>query len=418
LTAYWYSDNSNYTNSNVTRYFEVTPYVVWTNVSIPSGSKYSPTNTYEFEIKVKGNIVEKFFEINLTDNPTDFTNIMNKGDGIFHINFTGLPAGNYLYRWYIKDNESNWIIVNQTYSVFKSPVNLSWKSPTSWSFSTGTTVTVKCSSNPTINLTLYVNEITKGFYSTVLGEVSTTLSSSTPTVYHISCYPTDTNYSSETLEGTLYFTQVEGQNQQPSLPSGSFSIVGPFSLSIDAGKNATVSFMLNNTYEFSIRNISISLDGLPSDWYNLSKSFIDILRGKSSETIIVSFNIPESAEAKSYSLNFKALSKTKNATRMFSLIVNPLTEIMEENETEVSEVVNETVEEINMTAKTPTGLIIKEYNPGVAIVGLILSLSIFIFREKITKTLLLYRKRKRVIIELSRLKKRLLKKNLNKNRHR
>ncbi len=407
LTAYWFSDNPNYTDSNVTKYFEVTPYILWTN-STPSNLTYDSGRKYFFEVKLKGNITEAKFETNFTTRNETLLNFsVNESNNIFSINFTNLAAGYYFYRWYFKDNESNSIILNQTYFISKAPVNLSWEAPTTFSFPTGSNVIVKCSSTPPINLSLYINELTKMLYSLALGSVFTNISSSVPTTYHIFCSPADSNYSGEILPIALSFVGKTQQTQEAPPPLGKFSIVAQPSITINLGENLTTSFILNNTYDFSIQNISILIEGIPSSWYKISKGFINKLNAKSLIEINITFNIPENAEPKTYNLNLKAISKTKNATRTISLIVNPLSEI--EEVSEVEEELNETTAETNVT-EMPTGYSIREYNPSVAILGILSSALIFIFRKKITRTLMMRRKRKYIISELLKIKKRIFRK--------
>jgi hypothetical protein len=86
----------------------------WTDSSsLPSsGVQYIPNSGYTFQIAWAGDgydVSNVFFESNFSTPNDMLTNITaSNASGVYFVNFTGLPAGTYLYRWYAVDNSSNW----------------------------------------------------------------------------------------------------------------------------------------------------------------------------------------------------------------------------------------------------------------------------------------------------------------------
>ena len=96
--------------------------------SIASGSQYSTDNIYSFQIIWTGSnesyiVSNVLFESNF---PTLGDTLVNTtvsaiSGNIYQINFSSLPAKNYVYRWYAVDNESNWNFTYQSsYSISKN----------------------------------------------------------------------------------------------------------------------------------------------------------------------------------------------------------------------------------------------------------------------------------------------------------
>jgi len=84
--------------------------------SVSSGSQYLPMKSYSFQINWVGSnesytISNVSFESNFEGALVNVT-ASNKSN-IYFVNFTDLPAGNYVYRWYAMDNESNWNSTDQ-----------------------------------------------------------------------------------------------------------------------------------------------------------------------------------------------------------------------------------------------------------------------------------------------------------------
>jgi len=95
--------------------------VVGTTTSIPSGSQYSPTNAYGFNIKL--------------DNVTDITDVFFEWNELFNHTFScsssncdiweydsGFAVGNYNYRWIIS-NTTDVLTVPSTYGIVKNSSN-------------------------------------------------------------------------------------------------------------------------------------------------------------------------------------------------------------------------------------------------------------------------------------------------------
>ena len=91
---------------------------VWSQIqtSTPSGSQYAPAANYGFQISWTGSdvnytISNVYFESDLSGSLNNTT--VSSASDVYSINFTDLPAKNYVYRWYASDNESNWNSTDQ-----------------------------------------------------------------------------------------------------------------------------------------------------------------------------------------------------------------------------------------------------------------------------------------------------------------
>jgi hypothetical protein len=396
LTAYWNGDE-NYSSSNQTYFFNVTPFWINNKTSINSSSIYSPDQVYQFNITWVGNLSNVIFESDFNDTLVNYTT--NNTSSSYWINFTDLPAGPYTYRWYATDNNSNTVETNQwNYIILPIPVSLSWTSPSSWSFTVGSSATIICSANDSaVNLTLIVDTLT--FYSNPsLGSVSSgSISPSFEKSYFSNCDVSSSNYSANSITNTLSFTTSSSTLGGTPSPSFTFAIQNlPSKVSVNAGESTTASFNVRNTWQFNM-TVSITLKNISSDWYSLSRNDINIKSTNGTESITITFNIPASAEVKNYTVRVNITGKSsggiiKTAETTMTLNVNPSQIVPQQtNETETEEASNVTTAvegETNQTAG-PTGLISirpEDFRNIVLFFGLIAIGLIFIFRDKITYT--------------------------------
>jgi len=97
--------------------------IIWTQnqESVVSGSQYMTNANYNFQINWIADdlhtVSDVLFESNFNGVLTNYTvstnpSVQNSSNAFF-INFTGLSGGNYVYRWYASDNESNWNSTDQ-----------------------------------------------------------------------------------------------------------------------------------------------------------------------------------------------------------------------------------------------------------------------------------------------------------------
>jgi hypothetical protein len=161
-------------------------------------------------------------------------------------------------------------------------------------------------------------------------------------------------------------------------------------------------FTLINTYDNDINVTGITVSGINSDWYALDKTSISRLRDGTTEKVRMTLNIPANTTAKNYSMKVKAIGKnlfsgaTLTRETTVKLILNSNNTAEEEvvavvagEDTEM-EVLSDT-EEDTSTWSLPTGLLSlsSEYFPYmVLLVGMVLSLAIFMKRDSITRGML------------------------------
>jgi hypothetical protein len=92
---------------------------------VPPNSQYSPRRVYTFQINWEGS--NESYTVSNVLFESDFSGSLNNAtvssisENVYQVNFTDLPARNYVYRWYAVDNESNWNLTEQwSYSINKN----------------------------------------------------------------------------------------------------------------------------------------------------------------------------------------------------------------------------------------------------------------------------------------------------------
>jgi hypothetical protein len=216
--------------------------------------------------------------------------------------------------------------------------------------------------------------------------------------------------SGETCSSCLTDCGACTSTTTPSGPSGSTPSTGNFTiknlpsiLTAITGQSTSTSFTLSNTLQNNLANVSISVSGINSSWYTLSKNFISNLVHGSTQSITITFNIPNNAEAKDYNVAITAAGKDiltkllKTYTATMKLTVNssqpqpiqPLPSVtVSPQETEQQ---NETANiTSNQTVSGATGLAATfEFfkNNLVIILAIAACLLIFIFRNNLTTAL-------------------------------
>jgi len=169
--------------------------------------------------------------------------------------------------------------------------------------------------------------------------------------------------------------------------------------SMNAGENQSTTFKLSNTYTNNIQNINITLSGIDSSWYSLSKKTVSSLLHGSTDAIILTFNIPTSAEAKEYNIDITAkgseiltkLARTATATMKLTVNNSNPNVVTPSLETPIASTTSETQ---NVTTSeqiaAPTGLAATfEYltNNLLIIIAMAACVLIFIFREDVNENL-------------------------------
>jgi len=411
-----FSGDTNYTGSNETFNITVTnlaPQYSDVSVNPDNDSQYAPNQLYQFNITWQdGSLNDVIFNIyNITnssnistditlDSPDNFTiTTIDSNTKVYTANIYDLPVENYSYSWNATDtfNEANSTgVLNYTVAKASTSVSLTISSG-SWSITSSSepvSVSFECNSAAPLNLTLYISDVEAK--SGPSPQVDAALLNGGS--HNCNCVMQgNDNYSSSSDPHTLTIT-IQGDDYTGPSPGGDDDYVaGKFtitdlasSLSVNAGESKTTTFKLKNTLNNDLLNVTISVTGIESSWYSISK--VDKIRHGTSESVTITFNIPSDAGTKDYSVRVKAEGKTplgskKTASqKTLTLTVNPA-EAVPETVGEAPEgnvTSNETSEEIL------TGLIPIRPEDMANIVlffGFIACALIFIYRGKITNRL-------------------------------
>jgi len=400
---------------------DIAPQYSNVNVDPPHNSQYDSDQIYQFNITWQdGSLDNVTFNIyntsvldansiNITFNSVlNFTNLINytvdENTKIFSIDISNLPKGNYNYVWTAFDtfNKNSSILSSYTVNPKDISANITLLTDPTSLPSGGGSVTASCSFLNVYQVKLIVTFVGIESETGNVGEPVTLIKTITSS-NDITCSVTgNANY-------TAYkFGSVTVASPAPSSPgtvgdtgpTGSFLIKDlTSSLSVEAGKSKSTTFKLSNTLGSNMENVNISLTGISSSWYTLSKSSISLLTRNVLESVTITFNIPEDAEAKDYDVTVTAkgkplLESTRTTTKTMKLTITqpeePATQIEEPEET-IAETLGEENITANETAMGPTGLIATfEYlkNNLLIIVAIASCLLIFIFRNNITTVLM------------------------------
>ena len=419
ITAYTV-DNGNYSANSVTSYLNISEIAPTYSEILTSDSTYSPSKSYQFNITWQdgslGNVTFNIYNtsslsgnpINLTFNSVlNSTNLVNYTIGnnkkTFSVNVSDLPAGSYSYVWTALDtlNQNNSITSN--YNVAKSDISsnlILTINPSSLPAGGGsTTVTCSATGYPVDLILTFLNFGSWPGGNSISQTATLTQSTS------ILCQASGDNYTGSTSGGITVATSNTNSPSPsgPSTPTGSFLIKDlASSLAILQGESKSAQFTLSNTLSNNIANVSVSVSGIDSSWYTLSKSSISILAHGSTQAMTITFNIPNDAEAKNYDVTIsakgKALSETTSriATKTMTLTVNssqpqpiqPMPSVTVSPQETVQE--NETANITSNQTSVVTGLAPAfEFfkNNLVIILAVAACLLIFIFRNNITTAL-------------------------------
>ena len=417
VTAYT-DGNENYSSTNLTHYL-VVEYRAPScshNEYPTNGTNYSLGENYHFNLTCQdGSLETVIFTFNGTEISTNNTTI-DANTKVFNATLIDLPANEtgYTYNWFAEDSfGDNSSTGNLTYVIEKGSIlHLAIDGEESnKAITDGTLANITCWTNDTrIDGTQFKLERWVGYplqYQDTYTNTSAYNISVNKTFYladdgtEYRCYINNSSIAenyiniSRIVTVNPISTDDGGDDGSPpssggTLPiSGSISIQGLTSkLTVNAGESKSTTFSLKNTYDLSFY-VNISISGISDTWYRLDKKTLVRVFGDSSETITLTFNIPEDAEAKDYTVRVTVRGGT-NPQTSFILTVNPPVE--EELTIEQNETLEATNQTANETAASPTGLFpFNLIDPTyiVLIVGAMACILIFIFRKKITGTLLI-----------------------------
>jgi hypothetical protein len=395
--------NANYSNSSLSSlYF----YVANLSTSPSSSVNYTRNASYNFSIKLPVNISSVIFEANFNGTfvnyTTNFINVtnwnksidVNGTNGDYWINFTDLMSSTHYYRWIVNDtNSANFSTSNFTYVINKFQVIPSFSSSVGWSTTTSTPVTLTCS-NLSYPVSLAISGAScspgpTGNPSNPANCTFTTPSSSGSTTYICYVY-NDTNYLSPAT-GNLSYTTTEIITPTPP-PTGSFTLTpSSSSITLEPNSSGTITLTLKNTYSYNFTKINITVSGIDTSWYSLSKVNISVLQKNGTDTSILTLNIPGDAERKNYTIIASAVGRDPSGYRLtrqasIKLIIPELPQNVTNvtNETESSNntgIGNQT----NQTNVTGFSINLEEFKDYIVLlIALVSIVLIFIFRNEFT----------------------------------
>jgi len=126
--------------------------------------------------------------------------------------------------------------------------------------------------------------------------------------YEYTCNSTETqNFTNQTLFAVLTVNLTQNF-------TGILNLKGPSSLQASPNQTFESEFFLENNLGYTLNNLSLSLTGIDSGWYNIEE-YATSVPDNFSLPIIVNFNIPSDVMEGDYSFILKATAKTPNETR-------------------------------------------------------------------------------------------------------
>lgn len=402
IKAYW--NGENYSEPTKTFYFDTTsPQYSILYPTNPSDS-YDFNKTYWFNITWSdATLKQVYFEFN---NSSSSTNLFNKtfnlnSSGLYWINnVTDYPSGDYNYKWCANDSLGNTNCTNNTNFSITKPSKIPSLSLSAYEIYEGNSTIVNCTKtggDPSSLLNLYRNGTS---YS--LGSSNTSIIYTAPTTLGAGYYiwnctiDASQNYSwwyniayltIDSIPSTITPTPVQ-------TPSGSFTLTpSSSSITIEPNSSDWITLTLKNTYSYNITNINITVSGINVSWYSLSKVNISVLqKNGGTDTSLLTLNIPDGAERKSYSIIASAAGRDPSGFRLtrqvsITLIVPVEAPQNVTNNTNETGVLNTTgIESLNnQTNVTGLSINIKEFADYIVlIIASVVIILIFIFRNEFT----------------------------------
>ena len=251
------SGRSSFAISNYTLSIDTTPPYYSSNISSPSSPAiYGSSTIYVYNITWNDN-----FGVNLVVFENNFTGVWQNTTvsssfgNIYSINFTGLSAGNYGYRWYAYDSKNN-----QNYTILysydvvpaSSSINLLLNGTNgNISIKEGSSINISSSiSTPNSGyIELYINGV---IINSGTSPISNVTLFSYPGNYNVSAYyPATQNYLSTTKTYFVWVNDTTPPNITLLLPSNN-SIIGSSTVTLqylvqDASNISNCSLYINNT---------------------------------------------------------------------------------------------------------------------------------------------------------------------------
>jgi len=153
------------------------------------------------------------------------------------------------------------------------------------------------------------------------------------------------------------------RDEGPEAPSGGIGVgppptpeieivVYPAEISTEVGWAQYPSVTVNNTGNMMLRNIMLTIEGIPSSWYTIQPLMLPLLKAGESKTFVVNLLVPAGTEAKQYYGIFNATSNETYDEKLTSVIVfGSREELVRYQLKKLKEELEEFKEDVNATAK-------------------------------------------------------------------
>lgn len=394
--------NDTYASTSTTYYFDTIPPVI--SFITSNTSEYDFNKTYWLNITVfSANISNVTLEFNNT------TQTVSNSSNTFFWSIRDLSAGNYTYRWNITNSLGNKTTTdNITFNVTKKASYAYMLANPGWTTLSGVTTTITCNKtvgSPDSTMQLYRDGSLKASATAGVNSTYETATLSEGSYTYI-CYVTESlnsNYSNYSTSGTLTiqasgsFTPGGGTGDDTTTTTGQFTLsTSDSSVSVEAGSSRVVSFTLANTLSSGdVRDVTVTVTGISSDWYALDKTTVDRVRMSDEEKVRMTLNIPVNATADTYTITFKVAGTTFSGGTISRQVTVSLI-VSNPNEAETAAIVltndtgNDTMTDIeNQTGLWSLGLLSldSEYFPYIVLaLAACVSVIIFLKREALTQS--------------------------------
>ena len=315
LNASWNGDYY-YTGASKTYYFDVGAPKFSNLITEPLDyANYDPLTKYYFNVTINdAALSEVRFESNFSGSTKNYTKttsikIYNDSNNYF-VNFTGLPAKDFNYRWFAKDDIGEWSSTEKKiYRVFKAFALILY-SPFD-TVTNGTTTVVNCYS---LTGQIEIDDFDFHRNSTEIKNTTQQVRSDIgvlPVGFYQYICETDgnKNYSSQTLKANL--TVLSKEVAEEAIKE--FKITDVSSPTVKVGETGQGSFKLKNTLNKTVTDIKVTLSDLDASIYALDNVPSALLTGGTT-TIKVNFDIPDDYEVGDYESEIRVVGKTDNGT--------------------------------------------------------------------------------------------------------
>jgi hypothetical protein len=319
-TASW-SGDENYTESSITRSFDIGPPRISGEFAEPASPVgYVPTVSYKIWMSCSDiSLSSVSFESNFSGSMKTYTvstsPAVQNASGKFWVDLGVLGVRNFSYRWHAKDSLNDETIGPfSTYQILKMNPLIMELLP-SVNLNEGTQVTATCYSiNPneinTSKFTFYqdFDEINNISQSTRMEAILMTAG------YHnFTCKTNGTaNYTNQSVTKTVF---VSTGQPKPVVVEGEMMIQDMSFPSILSGQDADAIVTLRNNMNKNVLNLSVTINGVPSDWYYTEN--VSQIYANQTKSVKFSFSIPSDAEAKAYPIKVMVSGKASDGKSVY-----------------------------------------------------------------------------------------------------